>query len=197
MKNQFYGIGLLILVSIGFMTCDKPESRQFGIFKVLDNDLTIEMEGTINSKSLDNFNELLESYPNINLVNIVECDGSSDDEINLQLSAKVYQQGIQTHLLDDGLIASGGTDFFLAGTKRTIGSNTKIGVHSWSDGSSEATDFPVGDSKHQPYIDYYVSVGFTTQEAKDFYYFTINAATASNIHWMTASEITQYKILKN
>jgi PKD repeat protein len=37
-------------------------------------------------------------------------------------------------------------------------------------------------------------MGFTQQEAEDFYYYTINAAAASSIHFMTASEIDQYKI---
>jgi len=69
-------------------------------------------------------------------------------------------------------------------------------VHSWSDGVNEATDFPVGDVNHLPYIDYYTSVGFSQQEAEDFYYFTINAAPAADIHWMTESEISEYGILK-
>lgn len=46
---------------------------------------------------------------------------------------------IAIHLVDNGVIASGGTDFFLAGTTRRIGDDTKIGVHSWSDDSNEAT----------------------------------------------------------
>ncbi len=96
-------------------------------------------------------------------------------------------------------MASGGTDFFLAGIKRSVASNTKIGVHSWAgedDGKEfTATDFPKGHQYHLPYIAYYVSVGFTQQEAEDFYYFTIEAAPADNIHWMSATEIEQYKML--
>lgn len=97
--------------------------------------------------------------------------------------------------MENGLIASGGVDFFLAGIQRTKGTNTKIGVHSWSDGNKDATAFPVGHANHLPYINYYVSVGFTQQEAEDFYYFTINAAPAEGIHWVTDAEISKYKIL--
>ena len=69
-------------------------------------------------------------------------------------------------------------------------------MHSWSDGNgTQATDFAVGHAYHLPYINYYVSVGFTQQQAENFYYYTINAATAENIHWMTDAEIVTYNIL--
>lgn len=170
-------------------------TRQFGIFKVLDDNTTIEMNGTIGSSSLNDFNNLEAAFNSVNKINIKNCDGSSDDETNLLLSAKVHQKGINIHLMDNGLIASGGVDFFLAGISRTKGTNTMIGVHSWSDGSNEATDFPVGHANHLPYIDYYVSVGFTQTQAEEFYYFTINAASAANIHYMTDAEIEQYNLI--
>ena len=63
-------------------------------------------------------------------------------------------------MLDNGLIASGGVDFFLAEIKRTRDSNTQIGVHAWSAGNNvSATDFPVGHANHLPYINYYKSIG--------------------------------------
>jgi type 1 fimbria pilin len=189
----------ILIVAISLMTSsceDNGLNNQFGIFTVAEDGITVEMDGTINSQSLNNFNDLLATYGRASIINIKNCDGSSDDEVNLQLSKVVYQQNMSIHLMDNGLIASGGTDFFLAGRSRTKGSNTQIGVHSWSDGTNEATDFPIGHANHLPYIEYYVSVGFTQQEAEDFYYFTINAAPAADIHWMTDQEIDQYNILK-
>ncbi len=145
-----------------------PNQTRFGIFNVLDNETTIEMNGDIGSSSLDDFNDLLSNFPNVNRIEIVECGGSADDFINLQLSLKVHQEGIDIHLLDNGLIASGGVDFFLAGINRTKGSNTQIGVHSWgsedeSGNPISAADFPVGDENHLPYIEYYMDIGFTQQ----------------------------------
>jgi len=194
---------LLVFVSV-LISCNKDESNgpKFGIFTVLEDNTTVEMNGVINSKSLKNFNALYALYPKVNKINIKECEGSSDDETNLQLSSKVHELNINTHLLDNGLIASGGVDFFLAGIERTRGANTKIGVHSWA-GEDEkgnhfsATDFPVGHAYHLPYITYYVLVGFPRKEAEDFYYFTINAASAESIHWMSDEEIMKYKLLVN
>lgn len=166
-------VGLLAFVTACQQTKDNDTepTRQFGVFQVQSDNTTIEMDGEISSNSLNNFNQLLAAYPNVNLINIKECGGSSDDDINLQLSALVHQKQISIHLMDNGLIASGGTDFFLAGIKRTQGTNTRIGVHAWSTGIQEATAFPRGDAEHLKYIQYYVSVGFTQQQAEDFYYF--------------------------
>lgn len=195
-------ISLLFVISCFILSCNKDDStnnntlRTFGIFKVLEDDITVEMNGVINSNSLNNFNNLYSSFPNINKININQCDGSMDDETNLLLSKRVYDLSINTNLLDNGLIASGGVDFFLAGIQRTKGTNTQIGVHSWSDGNgTQATNFPVGHANHLSYINYYISVGFAQQQAEDFYYFTINAANAENIHWMTDVEIVTYNIL--
>lgn len=189
---------LILFLGIAFITsCDNNSEPklQFGVFKVID-DNTIEMDGEIFSRTLDDFNELIEAHPNINQINIVECPGSNDDEINLMVAKKIYDNDIATHLLDNGLIASGGVDFFLAGTTRTRGMNTMVGVHSWTDGTNEATDFPVGAEEHQLFIEYYKSIGFTQTEAEDFYFFTINAAPAADIYYMTEAEIEQYGIDK-
>lgn len=197
---------LFLFLTIGLVcACNKDDeiitsttkTKTFGIFKVLDDNLTVEMNGVINSKSLAKFNALYAAFPTVTTINIKECDGSMDDETNLKLSAKVHQLGLNTHLLDNGMIASGGVDFFLAGIKRSAGVKTKIGVHSWAgeDGNGKtftATDFPVGHAYHLPYINYYITVGFTQKQAVDFYYFTINVATADSIHWMTKEEIKTY-----
>ena len=37
---------------------------------------------------------------------------SDDDEVNLKVSLKVHSLKINTHILDGGVVASGGTDFF-------------------------------------------------------------------------------------
>ena len=97
--------------------------------------------------------------------------------------------------MDDAIIASGGVDFFVAGIKRSRGSNTRIGVHSWAEPDFTATDFPEGHEHHLPYINYYVAVGYTQKQAEDFYYFTIYAADADDIHWMTDEQIALYNIL--
>lgn len=197
MKLMLMAIGMIAMLA----ACSDDDNNEFeeyekaDIFSLVDSE-TIMLDGVINSKALDEFNALYEENKTVTTINIKNCDGSINDDVNLELSKRVHDLNLNTHLMDNGLIASGGVDFFLAGIKRTQGTSTKIGVHSWSDGSKSATDYPEGNAVHQPYIDYYKYVGFTEAEAKAFYYFTINAASAESIHYMTDAEIAKYKILK-
>ncbi len=193
-KSAVIGLFLISAILLFGSSCQNNTDNQYGVFQVID-DQTVEMDGEIGSSSLSDYNNLIQDYPMIEQIQIMEIGGSTDDEINLLLSKAVHDDDIAIHLEDDGLIASGGVDFFLAGTTRTKGENTKIGVHSWSDGINEATDFPEGHANHLPYINYYQSIGFTQEEAEAFYYFTIHAAPASDIHWMTDEEIMTYGIL--
>ncbi len=200
MRNKRQAILILLIITTLLLTnacrfTTSQSARTFGIFRVLDDDKTVEMDGDITTASLSDFQQLLNKYPDIKRINIVNCDGSLDDEANLKLSKLVHDKAISTHVLDDGVIASGGVDFFLSGVKRTIGKNVKIGVHSWSGETEVATDFPKGHKNHLPYIEYYKSIGFTQKEAEDFYYFTINIAPANGIHYMSEEEMATYKII--
>lgn len=208
-RTMIMSLSLVFTQLFASTSCQKDDNssatttttRSFGIFTVQSDDQTVQMDGEIGDNTLSNYNKLVAAFPNVNQINIVECGGSSNDDINLQVSLLVFQKGFKIHLMDNGFIASGGVDFFLAGSQRTKGQNTQIGVHSWggeddNGNTVAATDFPVGHQHHQPYINYYQSIGFTKDDAEAFYYFTINAAGPDDIHWMTEAEISQYKVLK-
>lgn len=188
----------LIFFSLLFLSCSSLEIKELEkatIFTVNHSNNTIVLNGVINSSALDRFKGLSEKHTDIKRIEIINCEGSINDEVNLALAKYVYENNFTIHLNTNGLVASGGTDFFLAGKNRTKGKNTKIGVHSWAGNDKVATDFPKGHKYHLPYIAYYKSVGFTQQEAEDFYYFTINAAPDNDIHWMTDEELKRYKIV--
>ena len=196
-------LGLVVLIMSFFITScgslmneEIRELEEKKIFSVSGDRKTFVLNGVINSSALDEFKDLVANNPQVKQIDIVNCEGSINDDINLKLSQYIHENNFNIRLLKDGLIASGGTDLFLAGHKRTKEQNTKIGVHSWAGDNATATDFPKGHKYHLPYIKYYVSVGFTQQQAEDFYYFTINSASANDIHWMTSGEIKEYNILK-
>ena len=98
-------------------------------------------------------------------------------------------RSLATHLPKEGEIASGGTDFFLAGHERTLEAGSRIGVHSWSglDGE-EGVDVPRDDPQHQLYLEYYRAMEIP--EAS--YWFTLEAAPAAGVHWMSTSELEQF-----
>lgn len=184
------------------LTCSETQStpamplKKFGIFTVMSDNNTVVMDGVISTGALTDFQQLIQQYPTIKTVNIKNCPGSTDDDANLKLSKLIHDKGINTHVMDNGEISSGGVDFFVAGIKRTLGTNTKVGVHSWAGGDGDvATDYPRGHQNHLQYIEYYKSVGFTQKQAEDFYYFTIYAAPAESVHWMTATELKKYGVV--
>jgi hypothetical protein len=199
--NQFKFRTLLIIKALTFMvSCsddDKDYSQQtkFDIFTVQADRKTVYMNGEIDTRTLSDFKHMLEGHPDINLIKMFEVPGSNDDETNFKVGKLLRQNKINTHLVDKGMIASGGVDFFLAGVKRTHEENGAVGVHSWSDGDGkQATDFPDDSHEHRANIKYYEDLGYSAEWAKEFYFFTIKAAPADDIYWMTKKELDKYKV---
>lgn len=202
MKYITRNLTFFLLISILALTtsCKKDNdvlATDFGIFSTQDATTAI-MNGVIGSNTPTHWDNFIAANPNVTKIIMKDCPGSEDDEANLNAARKIRQQGVSIHLPADAVIASGAVDLFLAGTTRTRAAGSKVGVHSWGGGNGEeATDFPIGHANHRPYIDYYREMGFSQADAEAFYYFTINAAKAADIHWMTDAEIAQYKLLTN
>jgi len=149
------------------------------------------MNGEINSKTLDQFNEVIEENPSITTLVEVDVPGSLDDETMYQLVYRVRELGLNTHLRSDSRIYSGGVDLFLGGVERSIEAGAELGVHSWSDGVNEAMDFPRGSPEHEENRKLIEDMLGTD----DFYWFTIKAAPADGIHVMTDEEIARFGLV--
>ena len=107
---------VLVLVGIAFLACFKDNSppvneRKFGIFTVQDDEVTVLSNGTIRTRTLADFNRMVEAFPNIEQINIEEIPGSLDDETNVQIGRLIYDRDIDTHLLDGGSSPPGGWTF--------------------------------------------------------------------------------------
>ncbi|PXY01375.1 alpha/beta hydrolase [Marinifilum breve] len=191
---------LLFFLGLSIVSCSDDDvdyslQSKFDIFEVQADNKTVHMNGEIYTRTLKDFKHMLEGHPNINLIKMIEVPGSNDDETNFKIGKLLREKGINTHIVDNGMIASGGVDFFLAGVKRTKEGTVKLGVHSWSDGDGkQAIDFPENSSEHRPNIQYYEDLGYSKEWSKDFYFFTIKAAKAEDVHWMTKEEIEKYKM---
>ncbi|MCT4615880.1 MAG: hypothetical protein N4A49_13530 [Marinifilaceae bacterium] len=195
-KNLLFVLFAVIAMACSTQSKEDSEITQLEkkkVFTYNEYSKTIELNGVINSRAFNDFKLVSNNHPQVKWINIVNCEGSINDDVNLSLSNYVYENGFSIKLLENGIIASGGTDFFLAGKKRVLEKNSKVGVHSWTGDGKVATDFPKGHKYHLPYIRYYKNIGMTDEEAEDFYYFTINSASANDIHWMTDEELKKYK----
>lgn len=152
---------------------------------------TLYLLGEINSKSLAQFEEVYAKNPQITRIVELLINGSLDDETMIKLAYRVRELGLNTHLQADSKIYSGGVDLFLAGVERTMEKGAVIGVHSWSDGSKDAAEYPRDAPEHEENRAYIEEM--LGDDA--FYWFTIYAATADDIYEMNAQEIVEYGLL--
>ncbi len=149
------------------------------------------MKGVIGPWTIQQVKDLIDQNPEVMTIVMVNVPGSLDDVSNLEASRLVRKAGLGTAIEKDGHIASGGTDFFCAGVRRTVEAGARIGVHSWGTGDeafATANDLVKDDPEHQKYLDYYREMGIP----KDFYWFTLKMAPAAGMHYMTAEEIAQF-----
>lgn len=163
-----------------------------GIFVVDGTDAT--MSGEIGSSTPDDVRQLIANNPDVTTIVMADVPGSGDDEANLEASRLIREAGLNTHLNANGFVASGGVDFYLAGTERTFDEGAEFGVHSWatSDGV-EGKDLDMDDPEHSLYLGYYDEIGISA----DFYWFTLEAAPAADIHIMTNAELDAYGFATN
>ncbi len=151
-----------------------------------------EMSGVIGSSTPDDVRNLIDDHPEVTTIVLVDVPGSEDDESNLQASRLVREAGLATHVPSDGVIASGGVDFFLAGESRSWDPGATFGVHSWASGDIEGKDVPRDDPDHDLFLRYYDEIGISA----DFYWFTLEAAPADSIHNMTEAELATYEFAR-
>ena len=176
----------------GFLT--RPEIRAFltannspARFEVEGN--TAYMSGVIWVSTPARVLRLLFEHPEVDTIEMRIVPGSADDESNLRAAAYVRAYGLATRLNAQSYIASGGTDFFLAGKRRIIEDGARIGVHSWSSGTGEdGASVAKDDPQHRLYLDYYEEMGIPAE----FYWFTLAAAPPYEMYWMNKEEMARY-----
>ncbi len=147
--------------------------------------------GELNSRTPEKIKAIVEDNPQIETIVLTAMPGSLDDEATFPFARWLREKGLKMHLLSDSVIASGAVDLFLSGVERTMEEGAQLGVHSWSDGSREAADFPREDEEHRFNADYIDAM----LGSEDFYWFTIYAAPADRVHWMTGTEVKRYGLL--
>ncbi|MCH4886390.1 alpha/beta hydrolase [Acidaminobacter sp. JC074] len=185
---------------IGAADVQKIMTLQMGITREMMSSFKIEgdvayMSGVISKDTIRQVKKLIKDYPDVKTIQMVSVDGSVDDESNLVASRLVRQAGLNTYVAKDGHIASGGTDFFCAGVKRTAEEGAQVGVHSWAGGKvTNAALLPKDDEEHKKYIEYYKEMEMP--DPKGFYFFTINAAEADGMHYMSMDEMHQYGLVE-
>ncbi len=150
------------------------------------------MTGVIGPSTPGRTLQLILEHPEVDCIVMEDVPGSMDDDSNIRAARIVRQGRLDTHVPQGGEVASGGTDFFQAGVRRTRGEGARFGVHSWSGGvGEEGAEIPRDDPEHLKYLEYYREMGIPDE----FYWYTLEAASADDIHWMTNDELARYSML--
>lgn len=150
--------------------------------------------GVLGSLTFLQVQRLQAEHPEIDRLILQDVPGSINDEVNVETGRLVRNGGWSTHIPADSEVASGGVDLFCAGVERTLEDGGQLGVHSWANGEQEGADLPVDSPEHTFFIEYLDEM-LGSPRGETFYFFTLQAAPAGDIHWMTADEIEQYELL--
>lgn len=113
MHTKIILLGFIALLTLAGCRNYKPAS-----FTVEGNKAI--MTGAIDAKTPERVAALINDHPEVKTIIMQDVEGSVNDEANLVASRRIRQHGFTTHVPANGVIASGGTDFFLAGVERSI-----------------------------------------------------------------------------
>lgn len=178
----FFSSCEVIFLSI---TKEKPTIELVGNNKAVVN-------GVLGKNFYKKFVRFIDENPNVETIILDQIPGSINDAWNVKACLFLHEKGLNTELLPNSIIASGGVDLFISGEHRAIADGAQIGVHSWRGLKKEALDYPRNDPEHDEFIEYFNTIEMDTS----FYWFTLNAAPADSIHWMTEQEIEKFKLKK-
>ena len=193
MSKRWYLLIALLLVATSCASDNGLDGDDSPAAFVVERNQAI-MTGVIDGSTPDAVEELLDDHPNVTTIVMSYVPGSADDAANLRAAQLVREAGLNTHLDADGEVASGGVDFFLAGTKRSFDAGAKFGVHSWADGDgNEGADIADDNPEHDIYLDYYEQMGID----EEFYWFTLEAAPAADIYFMSPAELETFGFATN
>lgn len=151
------------------------------------------INGTLGTKSYKQFKDLIEQHPEVKTIILQNVPGSVNDAVNMHTGRIIREAGLATKVMADSKISSGGVDIFCAGKERIITQGAALGIHSWGGGSLSADDFPKDHPAHQYQIAYF-TMCLGEGRGPDFYFRTLEAAPAGDMHWMDWEEIKKWNI---
>ena len=192
MPHNTHPLGLTIFAILGALALSGFTALQepFATFYVEGD--TAYMKGEIGEPTLGVVTVLLKDNPDLKTIVMNNVPGSDDDETNLRASLLVHERELTTYIPADGMIASGGVDFFLAGKERMVEEGACVGVHAWQDDDdpTPAAELPRNHPGHWMFLDYFRKIGMN----EEFYWYTLQAAPAEGMYWMTAEELLRYGV---
>lgn len=195
---RWLAVCCLAVVSSFSWAAEQQEQSQTVVRVVKDN---LFLLGTFDEHTSHKVITALERSPQVTQLVFTANGGSLNDQDTLKLGRYIRRERLNTYLIEDGVIASGGVSLFLSGIKRSIGDGSYVGVHAWAQCSgygdsahcTPATNFAKNDRAHDLHQDYINEM----LGRDDFYWFSIGAAPYDGIHWLSQNELTQFNVVNH
>ena len=164
---------------------------RYGPFRVIDTE-TVALVDVTDEQSPDWFATMLHDYPDLAVLEMLDCPGTYDDQANLRLGRMIRSAGMATHVPRGGSVRSGGVELFLAGAQRLVDDGAEFAVHAWEDeDGQEAGDYAVDAPENHKYLIYYREMGMDAPTAQAFYAMT-NSVPFDGARWFGAAEMRHW-----
>ena len=185
-------LAVVVLSGCGSLDSKPVEDSDYdGLWNVEVSENAAYISGVLDSDLVSELEDLIRNYPNVTDLVLVDIPGSLDQQATMDAARLIRQLGLNTHIARTGYVLSGGVDLFLGGVERTIGAGAGVGVHAWTDGSSvRAAEVNMADPVHASYVNFYLEMGIP----ESFYWFSLSAAPASRIYFLSPEEMYDFEM---
>lgn len=154
----------------------------------------VHINGDLGTRSYFQLKNVLQEHPNVKTAVLGNISGSVNDAVNMHTGRLLREAGLNTKVLADSKIASGGVDLFCAGVERIIEKGAELGIHSWCcTNDLTAAEIPKDHPAHQYQIEYF-TLCLGEENGPDFYFYTLEAAPFDDVHWMSEDEMKKWNV---
>lgn len=186
-----------LIIALFLTACSGMEANKKADVDVSDS-LVIDVEGNsaylsgvLGSDLVKQLSDMVRKNPNVTDLVLVDVPGSVDQEATMEGARLIRRLGLNTSIAQTGYVLSGGVDLLLGGVTRSIGAGAGIGVHAWSDGTRiKATNLNVSDPVHAAYVNFYLEMGVPER----FYWFSLDAAPADRVYFLSPEEVYDFQL---
>ncbi|MGB3600280.1 MAG: alpha/beta hydrolase [Marinomonas sp.] len=184
-------LALFLVACAGQETKPGPVSAENKLTLYVKNN-TAYLSGILEADLPSKLTKMIRQHPNVTDIVLVDVPGTDDQQATMEGARLIRRLGLNTHIAATGYVLSGGVDLFLGGVKRSIGAGAGVGVHAWSDNvGTVANKLNKMNPVHATYVNFYLEMGVPER----FYWFSIQAAPASRVYFLSPEEMYDYQLV--
>ncbi|MCV2401877.1 alpha/beta hydrolase [Marinomonas sp. C2222] len=178
-----------VLLSACATSAPQEEVSNELIFEVNEN--TAYLSGVLGDGLVEQLSALVRENPNITELVLVNVPGATNQQAVIDGARLIRRLGLNTRIATTGYVLSGGVDLFLGGVERRIGAGAGVGIHAWTDGTQIKIDnIADTDPVHGAYVNFYLEMGVSDR----FYWFSLAAAPAERVYFLSPEEVYDFKL---